>query len=68
MRRPYRVTLVSTTTTTILVDAHSPEEAEVVAEAYVEDGELGDEVSRETVIEDVEPIDFGALGEEQEES
>ena len=68
MRRPWRVTIVSTVTSTVTVDAHSPEEAEVVAEAYVEDGELGDEVSRETVIEDVEPIDFGTLGEEQEES
>lgn len=64
MKRPYRVTVRTEMFSEILVDsANSPEEAEVIAEAMLEEGETGDVLDRNSSIEDVEPVDVGGLGE-----
>jgi hypothetical protein len=67
MRRPYRVLITSTVVHSVTVDARTPEEAEVMAEAYLEEGDFGEEVERQLVSIEVEPVDIGALGEIVEE-
>lgn len=48
----YAVVITATVTYNYVIDANSPEEAELIAQSYFEDGEKGSEVCE--AIEDIE--------------
>lgn len=61
--RSYAVSVQSVKNHDLVVDANSPEEAEVIAEEMLEDGEEGTPTSIDHEIVEVMPVDEGAMGE-----
>lgn len=65
MHRPFKVTVVTTTEHSFVVEANSPEEAESIAEEYAIDGEVGDVDFANHVVEEVTPVEVGDMGDVQ---
>lgn len=63
MNRPFEVTVQTNIEHSFVVEANTPEEAESIVDGYVDDGELGDEISRVSEVIEIMPVEEGAMGE-----